>query len=67
MDSFMLWLNIHRAGVIAVLTLVFWATSYVIYFNPIFWQWVNKGKPHSWSVDLNSKKTGGRMKGRRET
>jgi hypothetical protein len=62
----MFWLNIHRASVIAVLAVVFWSISYIFYFNPIYAAWRKKGEPHSWSVDLTSKKTGGRMSSRRE-
>jgi hypothetical protein len=67
MGSLILWLNIHRTAFIAVLAVVFWTSSYVLYLNPIFWRWRKKGKPHSWSIDLGSKRTGGRLHPKRET
>jgi hypothetical protein len=62
----MLWLNIHRIQFVAVLGLICWFTSYFIYFRPIIAAWRKKGEPHSWSVDLVSKQSGGKRR-KRET
>ncbi len=64
MGSLLLWLNIHRVMVIAILAVVFWVTSYMMYLRPIIANWRKRGRPHSWSIDLASKSSG-RVDGRR--
>ncbi len=66
MGSLMLWLNIHRIMFVVVLGVIFWCTSWVIYWRPILAAWRKKGEPHSWSVDLVSKQSGGKRR-KRET
>jgi Na+/proline symporter len=52
----MLYLNMHRMGVIVVIGLMLWIGAYAYYAKPSIRQYLLRGKPHRWSVDLASRK-----------
>ena len=52
-----LWLNEHRIGVVMFLAASMWFGAYGFYFRKPLWNWALRGRPHSWSVDMVTKKT----------
>jgi hypothetical protein len=62
MSYVLLWLNIHRLFVVALLGLGLWLSAYVGYFRPIISNYLRRGRAHSWSVDLVGKKAVSRGK-----
>ena len=55
MAHMLLWLSLHRMGFVIVLGLLLWFGAYSYYFRQALVGHINKGKPHSWSVDLAAK------------
>jgi hypothetical protein len=55
LSHFLIWLSLHRMAFVIVLGLLLWFGAYGFYFRQALGAWFNKGKPHSWSVDLSAK------------
>ncbi len=53
---FILWLNEHRMLVVWLLAITLWVGAYVFYFRQLIRNWLMRGRPHSWSVDMVTKK-----------
>jgi hypothetical protein len=52
----LLWLNDHRLLTVLMVALALWVFSYGFYFRHLIRNWVVRGKPHNWSVDMVTKK-----------
>ena len=55
MNFILIWLSLHRIAFVIVLAIAMWVGAYGYYFRQAFAGYVQKGRPHSWSVDLTSK------------
>jgi hypothetical protein len=62
MQSLMLWLNLHRVLVAAIVAAISWVSAYAYFFNPQVRNYLRLGQPHSWSVDVVSKTSKARGK-----
>jgi hypothetical protein len=51
-----LWLNEHRMLVVGFMGLSMWVGAYTWYFRHNIRNQLTRSKPHSWSVDMVSKK-----------
>jgi len=52
----LLWLNQHRMLVVGLLAAAMWIGAYGWYFRNTVKTWLLRGKPHTWSVDMVTKK-----------
>ncbi len=52
----LLWLNQHRIFSVLMVAFVLWTGSYAWYVRNFVRHFIQKTRPHSWSVDMVSKK-----------
>lgn len=55
MTSVLFWLNLHRGIVIVLMAALLWTMPFIWYFRNAIRRWINRGRPHSWSVNLVQK------------
>ncbi len=56
MADFLLLLTGHRTLLVGLIAIVLWVTAYYLYFRRVLIPYFNRGKPHSWSIDMVNKR-----------
>jgi hypothetical protein len=56
MTTILLVLSGYRVLVLTIIGLIMWILAYALYAKRFIKQYMHKGRPHSWSVDLVTKR-----------
>ena len=56
MQQFILWLTYNRTLLLVMITMSCWIGVFAWYFRGPMQNWLRRGRPHNWSVDMVNKK-----------